>query len=152
MSGPIGNYTIGFKCAANTVYSKMDVLVKTSIDPTKIQFAQQYPSAVVVIDVLEEDYDVVFIIEVLNENDIGVPGKYPSQIIINTLNESQHDNIEISILDEHKIFEASKMDGVMTIPVKVIKLLDNTVANITLVIDGFKLTTTYIEFYLGENI
>ena len=88
----------------------------------------------------------------LDSDEFGVPGKYPSQIITTTNNTSDRNNIDIQIADNIDLFEASKDDGVMTIPVKVSKLVSDTLANLTLIIDGINVTTSYIQFYLDENI
>ena len=145
-SGPIGNFTLSFTCGNNVVNAIHDVEVRTSIEKDKIKFTQQLPKEVLVGDLSQQAYDFVAIIEVVDEQEKGVTGKYPERVYITTNQTAEQGNIEISIADEDGLFEASGADGVMTIPLKVTKLLQQILANITLEIDGINVTTSYINF------
>ena len=127
------------------------VVVQTSIDPSKVKFVQEIPKRVIVSDLIDQEYDFVIAIEVLDKDDNGVPGKYPTKLITKTNNSSDSNKIGIMLADEIDHFEASRDDGVITIPIKVTKLLDTIVASITLIIDDIPITTTFIEFYLDED-
>ena len=143
-------YSIGFSWAGDKVYAKGNILVKTSIEENRMKFVQQYPTSILVSDVLKQEYDFILVIEVLDKFEMGVAGKYPTQISTKTKYQKDQDRIEIILADEVDLFEASRNDGIMTIPLKVIRLLNTIEAEITLTIDGKNITTTFIEFKLDK--
>ena len=142
---------IGFSWGLTKIFSQYGVVVQTSIDPFKVKFVQEIPKRVIVSDLVDQEYDFVLTIEVLDKDENGVPGKYPTKLITKTNNSSDSNKIGIMLADEIDHFEASRDDGVITIPIKITKLLDTTVACITLIIDEVSITTSFIEFYLDED-
>ena len=153
-SGPSGNYTLQFNCAQEQVVAEHHIEVITSIDPDKIKFAEPPPSQVLIGDPQNSaDYDMTLLIEVNDEFKNGVPGKYPRKVYA-IINESLNQNdIEIIMAEEIALFTPSEDDGVMTIPLKVIKLTRDIFANITIDIDGINITTKNpIEFILSPSI
>lgn len=150
-SGPASNYTVMFNCGNNVERAIHDIEVVTSIDETKVKFNQQLPDQVLVGDSNQQEYDFIAVIEVLDSQERGIPGKYPERVYVTA--DAQNDNsIEVEIPDESDVFSASKEDGVMTIPIKVRKLTKNTLANVTFVIDGIEMTTTMIDFALRSDV
>jgi hypothetical protein len=120
--------------------------VRTSIDKSKIKFTQQIPSQVIVKDFTQAEYDFVAIIEVLDSSENGVLGKYPEQIYFIANKTTNDDTIDGQIMHESDLFTASKKDGVMTIPIKVTKLKEDTLAKVIFTIDNINVTTKYVNF------
>ena len=152
-SGPSGNYTLQFNCAQEQVVAEHHLEVITSIEPENIKFAEKIPPQVVVGDPENSaDFDMTLLIEVNDEFKNGVPGKYPSKIYTNASLAKHQNDIEVIMAEEIPLFTPSQLDGVMTIPLKVIKLTEDINATIILEIDGINVTTTEIEFMVSSSI
>ena len=152
-TGPIGNFTLGFSCGgALRQVSQHEIAVWSSIDPDTISFTQVLPETVYVNDLGNQEFDMVVNIEVLDSEQNGVPGKYPEIISITAEDPGDQKYIEIAFANEIELFQASGKDGVITIPIKITKLIQNTVANITLDIDGIEITTKFINFQRLPNL
>ena len=148
-SGPSGNYTIEFNCGNDAAISSFDV--SSSIDKSKLKFIKQIKSPVIVSDSSISEFDLLLEIVVYNKENYGIYGKYPEEIYILTQNSRDQKYILAEIVHESSSFEASNEDGIMTIPVRITKLLQSTIANITVTIDSFNLTSQYIEFILDHS-
>ena len=152
-SGPSGNYTLQFNCAQEQVVAEHHLEVTTSIEPENIKFAEKIPPQVVVGDPENSaDFDMTLLIEVNDEFKNGVPGKYPSKIYANASLPKHQNDIEVIMAEEIPLFTPSQLDGVMTIPLKVIKLTEDINATIILEIDGIEINTTEIEFMVSPSI
>ena len=147
-SGPIGNFSIQFKWIESFTTTKNDMIAQSSI--TRFKFAQPPPIELLVDTTKNQDFDFTLVVEVTDENDQGVPGKYPTNLIVQSSNPSDQANIEVSIVHEIELFTPSQKDGVMTIPLIVNKLTKDVDATITLVIDNVNVTTPKISFSLGD--
>ena len=150
-SGPTGNYTVGFNCGNDVTISSFDVIVESSIDKNKIRFVNHIKSPIIITPNNNQNYDLLFEIVVNNKDDYGVSGKYPEEIYVYAKNSQEQKNILAKIMHGDSSFEASNEDGIMIIPVKITKLVKSMVANITLQIDNFNITSQDIEFILDSE-
>jgi hypothetical protein len=110
---------------------------------------QKLPSSVTVI--FSSPYDFKVLIEVLDVDEKGIVGKYPTNIFIHT-EEKDIDNLSLALANETDLFLPSQKDGMMTVPVKVTRIKEYLVANVTFQIDDVNLTTTPIFFHYGMAI
>lgn len=150
-AGPIGKYTVMFNCGRYSVKSIHDIEVTTSIGQDRLRFVQKFPKQVFVTDQRTADNDMVVSIEALDQNDNGVVGKYPQNVFITTNNTEDQDNVMVALAHDSDSFSASKKDGVMNIPIKITKINQETVANLTFQVDGINITTSYIKFTLDSE-
>jgi hypothetical protein len=150
-TGPVGNFTLAFQCKDGKAIALHNIEVQSSI--RNVLFAQPPPESLKIENVEGSEYDFTLVIEVSDKNKIGIEGKYPEQIIITAENPRLQNDIEIAIQHHSGAFQSSMRQGVMTIPLKVTKLVQDVTANITLVIDGqFYATTPMIEFLRSYRI
>lgn len=153
-SGPSGNITLSFSWVGSKSIAKHELVIQTSIDKKEIRFADKIPEQILVGEPSNSaDYDLILLVEVNDQNRFGIPGKYPTKIYAQTNITSKQNNIEVEIVDFIDLFTPSQRDGVMTIPIKVVKLTEDLFVNLTLTIDGINITTPeYIEFVLSPRV
>jgi len=111
------NFLPLFSCLGNT---NKDSWVDVTTSVTSTRFALQYETRVDLQHPAVVEYHMLFLIEVQNSKGEGVPGKFPNSL--NLIGSWDPSKVFVEMVTTINEYQVSGVDGIMSVPVKVLCL------------------------------
>jgi len=93
------------------------------------------------------DYHFILLLEALDNEGNGVPGKGPQKLEIATKSESAHE-VLIQIMEFDSAFKVSQDDGIISVPVKIGCIAKEQTVTLKFTVDGNEATS--VPIYLDK--